>query len=565
MSIKLLARHAGRPLLMSAQGADALARRVLAFDAHALDRPRGWLSDPLGALTRLGKPRAAQPGDADIDDDALIAPARPFGYTPGFVATEPTAEGLGWALHDGVACMQITGPLVDRGFVMCGEVFWGYDLIASAMREASADDRVGGIFVRMESPGGVVAGGLESATKQIRSLREAAGGKPIWVYADMAASAAYWISSAADRILASPVGLVGSIGAVIVHEDWSGAAEKAGVVVTPIQFGAKKTDGAPWAPLSAAAKADLQAEIDEVGMRFVRDVAAGRRQLSVEALIAMEAAMHLALHSDPARSGLALGLVDAIASEESAFRQLVAHVANRAAKPAAKSVPVTARAPARRDGPSRTGASPTTTTTKEAVMAQKNAGRGRIHALTPEEEDQKIAEIAEICDNGDLSSADKLTLIRGKLEDAPAEEPVEPAPEEEAEVVAEEEEPAPEEEEELAPTARKKAEGEEPAPEDEEEPTEPAARAQKILRLPEAQGRHKLATELAFSGMTVKAARRALAASPREGASRLAGIPDPKLGGGAGATRPKTADEKAAAFVNDAYARATGRKAGARK
>jgi capsid assembly protease len=559
----LAARYAGRPLLMTPVGAEQLARRVLAFDDAALRRPRGWLDDPLRALSRVARGRPLAEERDDDDREAVIAPARPRGYAPLWMAGEPQAEGYGWTLFEGVACMSIEGPLMAQGFEMCGAMFWGYDLIAASLREACADASVAGVFIRMESPGGVVAGGLEALTAQMRGLREAAGGKPVWVYADMAASAAYWIASAADRIVAPPVGMVGSIGAVIVHEEVSRANELHGVTVTPIQFGAKKTDGAPWAPLSASAKADLQAEIDEVGLRFVRDVARGRPQLTVDALIATEAAMHLAVHPDPARSGVALGLVDAIASEEAAFRQLVAHAAALAAKPKVSTQPSTSGGAPPRTSPKR---APGATQQKEEKMAQRTTRRFR---AGPEEDAALRQEIGEIVDNADLSDADALTLIRGKVGAAPAEE-VEP---EEAEVVAEGEEPmpeegeqpAPEDEEKVAPAAKRNAEGEDGAPADEEEPKAPAARAQKILRLPEAKGRETLAGELAaqaYAGaMTVAAARRVLALTPKAGGSKLLGanVPDPKLGGG-GATKTLTADEQAAASINRSFELATGRK-----
>ncbi|MCR6657988.1 MAG: S49 family peptidase [Asticcacaulis sp.] len=127
-----------------------------------------------------------------------------------------------------------------------------------------------------------------------------------------------------DRISAPKVGLVGSIGAVIVHADYSGAYEQAGIKVEAIQFGEEKTAGAYWKPLSASARADLQAEIDQCGRDFVADVATGRPVLTPEALIATRARVYMGDHDDPERSGLSLGFVDAIETEEEAFQALLA-------------------------------------------------------------------------------------------------------------------------------------------------------------------------------------------------------------------------------------------------
>ncbi len=559
MPMKTIARYAGRPLLMTASGADTLARRAMALDAHVMTRPRSWIANPLGALARVGK---ADP-ESDMIVEPLIKPAKPQGYAPRY-ASAPSAEGLGYAICDGIACMNVTGPLMDRGFEACGEVFWGYDLINDAVREAMADASVGGVFIRMESPGGVVAAGLEETARTMRELREASGpsGKPIWVYADMAASAAYWIAAQADRIVASPVSLVGSIGAVIVHYDTSAANAAHGVKVTGIQFGAKKTDGAEWKPLDEAARADLQAEIDQCGRRFVADVARGRPLMSADASIDTQAAIYMALHDEPQRSGIAIGLVDAIATERNAFAQLKAHVAKRTVAPVVAAAPVTSpvRAPAHGKTTTLPGAS-----AQEPAMRRNHKAMSRVTAMTP---DEKVAKIEEIIGNGDLAPEDKLTLIDGVMEEGETAETeaAEGETPETTDAAAEGEEVAPTdpEEEKPAPAAKSKAEGEEvPSPEEEpqKEPADPVAKAKAILDLPEAKGREGLAKELAFSGLTVKAARAALKAAPVATASRLASVPDPKLGTGASAPRkPQTDDEKAAAFIAASHAAATGKK-----
>ncbi len=326
MSIHRIARYARRPLLMTPDAAAELAWRALKFDAGAMRHER-LARSPGAFLKRLGVGNFLS-REAFDDDAGPTAPPRPMGYAPAY-AGPPEFEGYGWSLCEGIACIDIEGALIDRGFLsISGVMFWGYDTIAQVLKEAYAHPHVRGIFIRMNSPGGVVAGTLEACTADIRAMRESgnANGKPIFVYADMAASAAYWIGAQADMIYAPPVGMVGSIGVVLVHEDYSGALEKDGVKVTSIQFGAKKTDGAWWKPLSDGAKADLQAEIDELGERFIADVMAGREFLSRGAILATEAACFMASHSDAARSGLKRNLVDKIATEEVAFRALLDHV-----------------------------------------------------------------------------------------------------------------------------------------------------------------------------------------------------------------------------------------------
>jgi capsid assembly protease len=531
-----VARFAGRPLLMTPEAAQILAQRALALDPRALARPRSSLLDkPKAVLQRLGLGFSFAEPMAFEDDEAPAAPLKPQGYAPAY-AGAVEHEGYGWSLVDGLACLNVEGALLDRGFYACGEMFWGYDTMALALREAVADSRVKGVFVRMDSPGGVVAGGLEALTADIRALRETgnAAGKPVFVFADCAASAAYWISAQADRIFAPAVGLVGSIGAVIVHEDYSAAAEKAGVRITPIQFGAKKTDGAWFKPLSEEAIADLQADIDAIGERFVADVARGREILSRAALIATQAGVYQAEHPEAQRSGLALGFVDEIASEEAAFQALRDHVSGALAPTSAPQ-----RAPARGKAV-KTGAQTESEPMRNDTSARIRAALGR-KAMSDEEKLDAIKKILDDAEETEAEGEDEETA-EGEEEETTAE-----GEEDETTAEGEEEEPS--------------AEGEEEEPEAEEDEEKVDAKtARAILALPEAKGRDQLAAQLALTpGMKVKTAKSLLASAPK--ASRLAGrVPDPKLGA-AGETRPAGADAKAAQFVRDCHALATGKRA----
>lgn len=312
----LATRYAGRPLLLTPRAASELADRVRAVDHGAAVR-EGRFS----ALVRKLAGRDRRPAAMDDDEDEGPDFGERAAYTPRYIG-EADDHGFCWSLKDGVALMNVEGPLLDRGEYFCGDIFHGYDTILAALREASEDERVRGIFVRESTPGGVVAGGLPALAEWMRENGARAGGKPIHVYADMACSAGYWMAASADKIIAPRVGLVGSIGAVIVHENWSKALKEVGVEITPIQFGAKKTDGAWWEALSDSAREDLQAEIDQCGRDFVADVVAGRPQLSADEVIATEARVFMGHHDAAERSALALKLVDAHASEEAAFAEL---------------------------------------------------------------------------------------------------------------------------------------------------------------------------------------------------------------------------------------------------
>jgi ClpP class serine protease len=92
----------------------------------------------------------------------------------------------------------------------------------------------------------------------------------------LAASAAYWIASAADEMVVTPTGSVGSIGVFGVHDDVSAAMEKMGVKKTIIKAGKYKADGVPFLPLSDDAAERMQARANAAYDMFVKAVARNR-------------------------------------------------------------------------------------------------------------------------------------------------------------------------------------------------------------------------------------------------------------------------------------------------
>lgn len=476
----LATRHAGRPLLLTPRAAFELANRVRDVDAEASVKP-GRFSALIRKLAGLDR----QPTAMDDDGDYTPIPMETrLAYTP-LYAGEPDDFGFCWTLKDSVALMQIDKPLLDRGEMFCGEVYHGYDTILQGLREANEDDRVRAIFIREATPGGVVASGLPALAEYMRENSARGGGKPIHVYADMACSAGYWIASGADKIVAGRVGLVGSIGAVIVHENWSGALEKAGVEITPIQFGEAKTDGAWFASLSDRARADLQAEIDQCGRDFVADVVAGRPQLSPEEVLATQAAVFMGHHDEAPRSALGLKLIDAIASEEQAFAELRDQVAGSKTNTVPGS---SASAGSARD---RASASPA----KEAPVAKTPKAGGKPSASTALAAAQAAARKAQ---------AEVARLKAEAAEEAPPADDEEDAETPEAEIDDDQAEPDAE--------ADDDAEGDE-----DDNQTE----AEKIAGSPEAEANPKAATAAITAGLTYAQFQKTSAAFSGVGARRL--------------------------------------------
>ena len=101
-------------------------------------------------------------------------------------------------------------------------------------------------------------------------------------------SAAYWIASAADKVILGESSFVGSIGVITAHVDYSKLDERMGVKVTIIKAGKYKAAGSPDSPLSKDDKDYIQSHIDYLYTLFVNGVARNR-DMKAEQIINTEA------------------------------------------------------------------------------------------------------------------------------------------------------------------------------------------------------------------------------------------------------------------------------------
>lgn len=173
-----------------------------------------------------------------------------------------------------VAVLPLHGVMAQRMNMM--EAMSGgtsTELFGKAFTAAVADPAIGGIVIDIDSPGGSVFGVQELW----QTVMNARGEKPVIAMANsMAASAAYWVATAADEIVVTPGGQMGSIGVLMAHSDLSAQLELLGEKVTLISAGKKKMDANPVEPLSDAARVDIQATVDAYYASFINSVAKGR-------------------------------------------------------------------------------------------------------------------------------------------------------------------------------------------------------------------------------------------------------------------------------------------------
>lgn len=214
----------------------------------------------------------------------------------------------GYTVRSGVAVIPVNG-VIGKRMNMFSDISGGAstELIARDINAALEDQSVQSILLHIDSPGGSVDG-VENLADIIRAAAQI---KPIVSFADgTMASAAYWLGSAADAIVASSsTAQIGSIGVVATHRDVSRAQEMAGIKTTEISAGRYKRIASQYGPLTESGQAEIQRQIDGIYTIFVDDVARNRG-VSAEKVLADMADGRVFL----ARDAQARGMVDYIAS-----------------------------------------------------------------------------------------------------------------------------------------------------------------------------------------------------------------------------------------------------------
>jgi ClpP class serine protease len=173
-------------------------------------------------------------------------------------AMDAGRDGLPIRVDEGVAIIPLMGPMMRRaGPIAARYGIAGTDGVRLAIESAVADDDVDQILLRIDSPGGSVSG-LDQLGDAISAAK-----KPVTALVDgMAASAAYYVASQADRIVLGRNDLVGSIGTRMMLYDFSRQFENDGVEAVPIDTGKHKSAGALGTKITDEQRAALaQAEL----------------------------------------------------------------------------------------------------------------------------------------------------------------------------------------------------------------------------------------------------------------------------------------------------------------
>jgi len=184
-------------------------------------------------------------------------------------------------LIDRVSTAEEHTAVIDVKGVISSETDASADRVITALRNAFEAERVKGIILRINSPGGspVQAGYIYDEIKRLKAKYKDEQDKEMPVYAvaaDLCASGGYYIAAAADGIYADKASLVGSIGVRIGSFGFNEAIGELGIERRLLTAGENKGILDPFSPLPADQRAFIQSVLDDLHSQFIDAVRSGR-------------------------------------------------------------------------------------------------------------------------------------------------------------------------------------------------------------------------------------------------------------------------------------------------
>ena len=213
--------------------------------------------------------------------------------------------------EDGTGVIPIAGVIGGPGLSPFEKMTGAVDVsdIADTIDEYAMNPQVTRIAFQVSSPGGTVTG-VEELANKVRNLE-----KPTMAYTDTEmASAAYWVASAADRVMSSKSATIGSIGVYLAVPDYSEAAKMAGIKMVVIKSGKYKGAGIEGTTLDEGQMMNLQESVDEIHSEFKAAVLMKRKMVKAEA---MEGQVFSGKQA--AAQGLVTGLADSFSEALRSF------------------------------------------------------------------------------------------------------------------------------------------------------------------------------------------------------------------------------------------------------
>lgn len=188
--------------------------------------------------------------------------------------------------RDKILIISIDGVISDHGS-SDGFGFSSKESMVARIKEelskASLDSDVKGLILKINSPGGGVTPS-DIIYKEIKSFKETKRIPVVALFMDTAASGGYYVAMAADKIVAHPTTVTGSIGVVIAGINIRKGLEKIGVEDQSIVSGENKTILSPLQEMRPDQKEIIQSIVNDMYERFLGIVSENRSHIPKEKL-----------------------------------------------------------------------------------------------------------------------------------------------------------------------------------------------------------------------------------------------------------------------------------------
>jgi protease-4 len=175
-----------------------------------------------------------------------------------------------------IAILHLEGVIQDIGSLpFSSPLVYDHQQFLKSIEYAGADDSVDGIILHVNTPGGGVVESAEIHAKLVE-VREKYN-KPLYVsMGNTAASGGYYVAAPADKIVAHPATLTGSIGVIMESVNFAELADKLGVDFNTIKSGEFKDILSSSRTMTEEEEVILQTMIDELFDDFVQVIVDGR-------------------------------------------------------------------------------------------------------------------------------------------------------------------------------------------------------------------------------------------------------------------------------------------------
>lgn len=221
--------------------------------------------------------------------------------------------------EDAIALINIDGLIVESapnsGFDALSTQYTSSRQIKKLLKDISNEQNVKGILLRVNSPGGSAAAS-DQIYEEIKQFKEQNDIPVVAYFTDTATSGSYYISMAADKIIANPANITGSIGVIVSYLSFAEFLERYGIQDVTYTSGEFKDLISQFDNPTEEEEAIIQPLVDDIYDRFVDVVASGRKMNKDEVLSLADGRIY------SAPQAVSNGLIDDTGQLEDAFSEV---------------------------------------------------------------------------------------------------------------------------------------------------------------------------------------------------------------------------------------------------